>query len=67
MSFGYLVAFAAALSVTTPDVQIIAHRGASYDAPENTVAAIKLAWQQQADAAEFDADAADSSTDSERR
>src|SRR3954470_3141821 len=35
-------------------VEIIAHRGASYDAPENTVAAIKLAWEQKADASEFD-------------
>jgi glycerophosphoryl diester phosphodiesterase len=35
-------------------VEIIAHRGASYDAPENTVTAIKLAWTQKADAAEFD-------------
>jgi glycerophosphoryl diester phosphodiesterase len=37
-----------------PRVEIIAHRGASHDAPENTVAAIKLAWEQNADAAEFD-------------
>lgn len=35
-------------------VEIIAHRGASYDAPENTVASIKLAWEQKADAVEFD-------------
>jgi glycerophosphoryl diester phosphodiesterase len=35
-------------------VEIIAHRGASHDAPENTVAAIKLAWAQKADASEFD-------------
>jgi glycerophosphoryl diester phosphodiesterase len=34
--------------------EIIAHRGASWDAPENTVAAIKLAWEQKADASEFD-------------
>lgn len=34
--------------------EIIAHRGASYDAPENTVAAAKLAWQQNADAVEID-------------
>lgn len=33
---------------------IIAHRGASYDAPENTLAAIALGWEQGADAAEFD-------------
>jgi glycerophosphoryl diester phosphodiesterase len=37
-----------------PAVEIIAHRGASYDAPENTLASIKLAWEQKADAAEFD-------------
>src|SRR4051812_33505820 len=37
-----------------PRVEIVAHRGASYDAPENTVAAIKLAWEQKADASEFD-------------
>ena len=35
-------------------VEIVGHRGASYDAPENTVASIKLAWEQKADAAEFD-------------
>lgn len=34
--------------------EIIAHRGASADAPENTLAAIQLAWQQGADAAEID-------------
>ena len=39
-------------SAATPE--IIAHRGASYDAPENTIAAIRHAWKQQADAVEFD-------------
>ena len=34
--------------------EIIAHRGASADAPENTLAAILLAWQLVADAAEID-------------
>jgi glycerophosphoryl diester phosphodiesterase len=34
--------------------EIIAHRGASYDAPENTMAAIELAWKQHADAVEID-------------
>lgn len=34
--------------------KIIAHRGASYDAPENTLAAIGLAWAQNADGAECD-------------
>lgn len=33
---------------------IVAHRGASYDAPENTLAAFRLAWEQQADAIEGD-------------
>ena len=35
-------------------MEIIAHRGASHDAPENTLAAIHLAWQQSADAVEVD-------------
>ena len=35
-------------------MEIIAHRGASHDAPENTLAAIHLAWQQRADAVEVD-------------
>ncbi len=33
---------------------IIAHRGSSFTAPENTVASAQLAWQQQADAVEVD-------------
>ena len=33
---------------------IVAHRGASWDAPENTLAAFRLAWDQQADAVELD-------------
>lgn len=32
----------------------IAHRGESYDAPENTLAAINLAWEKDADAVEVD-------------
>jgi glycerophosphoryl diester phosphodiesterase len=35
-------------------VEIIAHRGASYDAPENTLASVRLAWEQSADAVEVD-------------
>ncbi|VTT96642.1 glycerophosphoryl diester phosphodiesterase : Glycerophosphoryl diester phosphodiesterase OS=Singulisphaera acidiphila (strain ATCC BAA-1392 / DSM 18658 / VKM B-2454 / MOB10) GN=Sinac_5378 PE=4 SV=1: GDPD [Gemmataceae bacterium] len=35
-------------------VAIVAHRGASHDAPENTVASFKLAWEQKADAGELD-------------
>ena len=33
---------------------IIAHRGASHLAPENTVASAKLAWELDADAVEVD-------------
>jgi glycerophosphoryl diester phosphodiesterase len=32
----------------------IAHRGASFDAPENTLASANLAWEQGADAVEID-------------
>ena len=35
-------------------MEIIAHRGASHDAPENTLAAIRLAWLHGADAVEVD-------------
>lgn len=35
-------------------VEIIAHRGASYDAPENTLAAVNLGWKRNADAVEVD-------------
>lgn len=34
--------------------RIVAHRGASYDAPENTLAAFRLAWEQDADGVEGD-------------
>ncbi len=33
---------------------VIAHRGASHDAPENTIAAFNLAWEQGADGVEGD-------------
>jgi glycerophosphoryl diester phosphodiesterase len=35
-------------------VEIIAHRGASADAPENTVASLKLGFEQKADGGELD-------------
>jgi glycerophosphoryl diester phosphodiesterase len=35
-------------------VEIIAHRGASFDAPENTIASFNLGWGQKADANELD-------------
>jgi glycerophosphoryl diester phosphodiesterase len=50
-----LVSLGAVLSAAeAPRVEIVAHRGASYDAPENTLSAIRLGWQQNADAVEFD-------------
>lgn len=34
--------------------EIVAHRGASYDAPENTLASVNLGWDQRADGVEID-------------
>lgn len=36
------------------DIELIAHRGASHDAPENTLAAFRLAWDMGADGVEGD-------------
>lgn len=46
----------AALVMSTPTRAqlIVAHRGASHDAPENTLAAFRLAYEQGADGAEGD-------------
>lgn len=44
----------AAVSSEASGQLIVAHRGASHDAPENTIAAFKLAWEQQADGIEAD-------------
>ena len=35
-------------------MDIIAHRGASFDAPENTLSSVRLAWEQDADGIEID-------------
>lgn len=46
-----------AMTALTPPllaVEIVAHRGASHDAPENTLPAVKLGWEQNADAVEID-------------
>lgn len=48
------IAFLVAATVASAQNFYIAHRGASYDAPENTVAAAKLAWEHGADAVEID-------------
>jgi glycerophosphoryl diester phosphodiesterase len=44
----------ACLTSRSDAVEIIGHRGASHDAPENTLASIRLAWKQNADASETD-------------
>jgi len=44
-----------AISISTSfAVEIIGHRGASHDAPENTLASYKLGYKQNADACELD-------------
>ena len=53
LAFALLSAFALGCS-TMHSQQIIAHRGASHDAPENTLASFKLGWEQGADADELD-------------
>ncbi|MCP4174997.1 MAG: glycerophosphodiester phosphodiesterase [Fuerstiella sp.] len=49
-----VVVFTIVFSSTAGAQLIVAHRGASYDAPENTLAAFQLAWQQNSDAIEGD-------------
>lgn len=41
-----------ALQAASPS--IVAHRGASHEAPENTLPSVLLAWEEQADATEVD-------------
>ena len=49
---------AAAIALTAPfsasATEIIAHRGASHDAPENTLPAVLLGWERGADSVEID-------------
>ena len=50
-----LILLLTAWTASACDAQlIVAHRGASHDAPENTLAAFRLAWEQDADAIEGD-------------
>lgn len=49
-----LAAALAWLPLSGAAVEIVAHRGASYDAPENTLPAVELGWEQGADAVEVD-------------
>ena len=49
-----IVAHVSLGAVMSNAVEIIGHRGASYDAPENTLASFKLGYEQKADADELD-------------
>lgn len=48
--------FAAVLLCLTadPNVEFVAHRGESFDAPENTLAAFRLAWEREVTTIELD-------------
>jgi len=52
--FYWFLLFVFLCKISEAQVDFIAHRGASYLAPENTVAANKLAWELGADAVEID-------------
>lgn len=52
--FRFLLAALSCLTIAWADPVLVAHRGASADAPENTLPAFKLAWEQGADAIEGD-------------
>lgn len=52
--FWLAVALASSVAFPANAQLVIAHRGASYDAPENTLAAFNLAWEKGADGIEGD-------------
>lgn len=49
-----LILFGSVVNIPIMAQQIIAHRGASHDAPENTISSVKLGYEQGADAVEID-------------
>lgn len=49
-----LILFGSIVNIPIMAQEIIAHRGASYDAPENTLSSVKLGYEQGADAVEID-------------
>ena len=53
-AFLFLSVIVWATSTIGQEPFIVAHRGASYDAPENTIPAFELAWKKNADAIEGD-------------
>jgi glycerophosphoryl diester phosphodiesterase len=54
LNLALLCTMAMLLAESASALEIIAHRGASFDAPENTVASLRLGYEQQADAGELD-------------
>jgi glycerophosphoryl diester phosphodiesterase len=54
MRTGVLFVSILAMAVQSFAVEIIGHRGASFDAPENTMAAFRLGYEQGADGVELD-------------
>jgi glycerophosphoryl diester phosphodiesterase len=54
MRFGVLSISILSLALHTFGVEIIGHRGASFDAPENTMASFRLGYAQGADGVELD-------------
>jgi glycerophosphoryl diester phosphodiesterase len=54
MKFASLSAFIFSLAVQCLAVEIIGHRGASFDAPENTLSSFRLGYEQGADGDELD-------------
>lgn len=53
-SFGLLLTWIALSAAVHAAPKLIAHRGASHAAPENTLAAFRLAWEEGADGIEGD-------------
>ena len=53
-SFAIVTILLLSVSLNAQEPLIVAHRGASKDAPENTLPAFRLAWEQGADAIEGD-------------
>lgn len=49
-----LIAVTLLLLTADPNVEFVAHRGESYDAPENTLAAFRLAWERNVSTIELD-------------
>jgi len=49
IALALLCLFIVSISGCTKSVEIIAHRGASYLAPENTMASVMLGWEKGAD------------------